>query len=224
MARAPLLAAADSTDASQTDFFAGLPQSFGRTLREQRARRKIGLRHLARVSGLSASYLSRIERDLVPPPSPKRIRRARSGVGRRRRGPARGGRRHPRPCSDGPSREAGADGASPRRHGADDRRGGHGRVRRDSPAVGSPSAAPEPPEPNRVSGGDDRAPHQHPEEACRDRRRKCPHEARKLAKGPAAMYAPWLRLGVTTVIRGHPPSAPAILAVTSVFCISKRRL
>lgn len=73
MARAPLLAAADSTDASQTDFFAGLPQSFGRTLREQRARRKIGLRHLARVSGMSASYLSRIERDLVPPPSLKRI-------------------------------------------------------------------------------------------------------------------------------------------------------
>jgi transcriptional regulator with XRE-family HTH domain len=73
MARGPFLAAGNSTDASRTEYFRGLPQSFGRTLREQRVRREIGLRRLARVSGLSASYLSRIERDLVPPPSPKLI-------------------------------------------------------------------------------------------------------------------------------------------------------
>lgn len=73
MARGPLLAAGNSTDASRTDYFPGLPQSFGRALREQRESRNVGLRRLARVSGLSASYLSRIERDLVPPPSLKLI-------------------------------------------------------------------------------------------------------------------------------------------------------
>lgn len=73
MARGSFLAAGNSTGASRTKYFPGLPQSFGRTLREERARREIGLRRLARVSGLSASYLSRIERDLVPPPSPKLI-------------------------------------------------------------------------------------------------------------------------------------------------------
>ena len=73
MARGPSLAAGDSTEVGRTDFFPGLPQSFGRSLREQRGRRNIGLRRLARVCGLSPSYLSRIERDLVPPPSPKLI-------------------------------------------------------------------------------------------------------------------------------------------------------
>jgi transcriptional regulator with XRE-family HTH domain len=33
----------------------------------------MGLRRVARVSGLSASYLSRIEHDLVPPPSTRLI-------------------------------------------------------------------------------------------------------------------------------------------------------
>ena len=52
-----------------------LPPSFGRALRAQRERRNLGLRHLARMSGLSASYLSRIEHDHLPPPSAKIMNR-----------------------------------------------------------------------------------------------------------------------------------------------------
>jgi transcriptional regulator with XRE-family HTH domain len=43
--------------------------SFGSTLRAQRQRSNLGLRRLAKMSGLSASYLSRIENDHLPPPS-----------------------------------------------------------------------------------------------------------------------------------------------------------
>ena len=73
MARGPSAAAGEPADLGRADFFPGLPRSFGRTLREHRERRRIGLRSLAHTCGLSPSYLSRIERDLVPPPSPKFI-------------------------------------------------------------------------------------------------------------------------------------------------------
>jgi transcriptional regulator with XRE-family HTH domain len=49
--------------------------SFGNTIRWRRESRRIGLRALARATRLSPSYLSRIERNRVPPPSPDVIGR-----------------------------------------------------------------------------------------------------------------------------------------------------
>ena len=49
--------------------------SFGSTLREQRRKRKLTLTHLASLSGMSASYLSRIEHGQLPPPSAKIMHR-----------------------------------------------------------------------------------------------------------------------------------------------------
>lgn len=49
--------------------------SFGHTIRWRRESRRIGLRALARATRLSPSYLSRIERNRVPPPSADAIGR-----------------------------------------------------------------------------------------------------------------------------------------------------
>ncbi|MGH9442599.1 MAG: helix-turn-helix domain-containing protein [Thermoanaerobaculia bacterium] len=49
--------------------------SFGNAIRWRREARHIGLRALARATSLSPSYLSRIERDRVPPPSVEVIER-----------------------------------------------------------------------------------------------------------------------------------------------------
>jgi transcriptional regulator with XRE-family HTH domain len=54
---------------------AGPAESFGRALREERRRRKLTLSHLASLSGMSASYLSRIEHGQLPPPSAKILHR-----------------------------------------------------------------------------------------------------------------------------------------------------
>ncbi len=53
----------------------GSLRSFGTFLRCQREVSHVGLRQLARATALSHSYLSRVERDLVPPPSAATIRR-----------------------------------------------------------------------------------------------------------------------------------------------------
>src|SRR5258706_505245 len=53
----------------------GRPRSFGRVLREQRKLQNLGLRRLASMSGLSASYLSQIEHDHLPAPSAKFMNR-----------------------------------------------------------------------------------------------------------------------------------------------------
>ena len=49
--------------------------SFGTALREQRRKRKLTVSHLASLSGMSASYLSRIEHGQLPPPSAKIMHR-----------------------------------------------------------------------------------------------------------------------------------------------------
>lgn len=46
---------------------------FGPTVRALREKRQIGLRRLATLIGVSPTYLSRIERDLFPPPSEEKI-------------------------------------------------------------------------------------------------------------------------------------------------------
>jgi transcriptional regulator with XRE-family HTH domain len=55
--------------------YPGSLRSFGALLRCQREVCHVGLRQLARDTGLSHSYLSRVERDLVLPPSAATIRR-----------------------------------------------------------------------------------------------------------------------------------------------------
>jgi transcriptional regulator with XRE-family HTH domain len=52
-----------------------MPKSFGEFVRRRRAAKEIGLRELARKTGMSATYLSKIERGELPPPAEdKRIR------------------------------------------------------------------------------------------------------------------------------------------------------
>jgi transcriptional regulator with XRE-family HTH domain len=48
-------------------------QGFGATVRRLREERRIGLRQFARMVGVSATYLSKIERDELPPPAEDRV-------------------------------------------------------------------------------------------------------------------------------------------------------
>jgi transcriptional regulator with XRE-family HTH domain len=72
--------AGDATSARQAGPSTASAPSFGRALREQRRRRKLSLGQLASSSGMSASYLSRIEHDHLPPPSAKIMRRLASAM------------------------------------------------------------------------------------------------------------------------------------------------
>lgn len=49
-------------------------KTFGDTLRELRVAQQLGLREMAGKVGISPAYLSRIERDKEPPPSPEVIK------------------------------------------------------------------------------------------------------------------------------------------------------
>ena len=49
-------------------------QGFGATIRELREERGIGLRQFARMIGVSATYLSKIERGEMPPPAEDRVK------------------------------------------------------------------------------------------------------------------------------------------------------
>src|SRR5919205_836059 len=49
-------------------------QGFGPVVRRLREERQIGLRDFARRIGVSATYLSKIERDELPPPSEARVK------------------------------------------------------------------------------------------------------------------------------------------------------
>src|SRR3954468_19817083 len=49
-------------------------QGFGATVRELREERRIGLRQFARMIEVSATYLSKIERDELPPPAEARVK------------------------------------------------------------------------------------------------------------------------------------------------------
>src|SRR3954468_20548171 len=49
-------------------------QGFGATVRELREGRRIGLRQFARMVEVSATYLSKIERDELPPPAEARVK------------------------------------------------------------------------------------------------------------------------------------------------------
>jgi transcriptional regulator with XRE-family HTH domain len=49
-------------------------QGFGATIRELREERRIGLRQFAKMIEVSATYLSKIERDELPPPAEARVK------------------------------------------------------------------------------------------------------------------------------------------------------
>ena len=49
-------------------------QGFGATIRELREEKRIGLRQFARTIGVSATYLSKIERSEMPPPAEDRVK------------------------------------------------------------------------------------------------------------------------------------------------------
>ena len=49
-------------------------QGFGATVRELREEKGIGLRQFARMIEVSATYLSKIERDELPPPAEGRVK------------------------------------------------------------------------------------------------------------------------------------------------------
>src|SRR3954467_10312718 len=49
-------------------------QGFGATVRELREEKRISLRQFARMVGVSATYLSKIERDELPPPAEPRVK------------------------------------------------------------------------------------------------------------------------------------------------------
>ncbi|MGV3615124.1 MAG: helix-turn-helix domain-containing protein [Fimbriimonas sp.] len=49
--------------------------SFGAKIREARVARRISVRKLAKVIGISPTYLSHIEIDRVPPPAPDKVER-----------------------------------------------------------------------------------------------------------------------------------------------------
>jgi transcriptional regulator with XRE-family HTH domain len=51
-----------------------MSHEFGRILRREREMNKLGLREMAKMIGVSCTYLSRVERGEVPPFSERRIR------------------------------------------------------------------------------------------------------------------------------------------------------
>jgi transcriptional regulator with XRE-family HTH domain len=57
-------------------------ESFGTTVRRERAAREIGLREMARMIGVSPTYLSKVERDEFPPPAEDRVKAIAEIIGR----------------------------------------------------------------------------------------------------------------------------------------------
>lgn len=50
-------------------------ESFGATVRRERERREVGLREMAKMIGVSPTYLSKVERDHFLPPAEDKIRK-----------------------------------------------------------------------------------------------------------------------------------------------------
>ncbi len=53
----------------------GKMEKFGATVRHEREKLEIGLREMAKKIGVSATYLSKIERDEFPPPAEDKVRK-----------------------------------------------------------------------------------------------------------------------------------------------------
>ena len=53
----------------------GKEEKFGATVRREREKLEIGLREMAKMIGVSPTYLSKIERDEFPPPAEDKVRK-----------------------------------------------------------------------------------------------------------------------------------------------------
>jgi transcriptional regulator with XRE-family HTH domain len=59
----------------------GAREKFGALIRRERKAKEIGLREMAKKIGVSATYLSKIERDEFPPPAEDKVRRIAAIIG-----------------------------------------------------------------------------------------------------------------------------------------------
>jgi transcriptional regulator with XRE-family HTH domain len=57
-------------------------ESFGTLVRREREAREIGLREMAKMIGVSPTYLSKVERDEFPPPAEDRVKAIAKIIGR----------------------------------------------------------------------------------------------------------------------------------------------
>jgi len=57
-------------------------ESFGALVRREREAREIGLREMARIIGVSPTYLSKVERDEFPPPAEDKVKAIAAIIGR----------------------------------------------------------------------------------------------------------------------------------------------
>ena len=53
----------------------GHKESFGATVRRERERMEIGFREMAKLIGVSPTYLSKVERDELPPPAEDKVKK-----------------------------------------------------------------------------------------------------------------------------------------------------
>jgi transcriptional regulator with XRE-family HTH domain len=60
----------------------GHKKSFGATVRRERERLEIGLREMAKMIGVSPTYLSKVERDDLPPPAEDKVKKIAEIIGR----------------------------------------------------------------------------------------------------------------------------------------------
>jgi transcriptional regulator with XRE-family HTH domain len=56
-------------------------EEFGALVRREREAREIGLREMARMIGVSPTYLSKVERDEFPPPAEDKVRKIAAIIG-----------------------------------------------------------------------------------------------------------------------------------------------
>jgi transcriptional regulator with XRE-family HTH domain len=56
-------------------------EKFGAFVRRQREAREIGLREMAKMIGVSPTYLSKVERDEFPPPAEDKVRKIAAIIG-----------------------------------------------------------------------------------------------------------------------------------------------
>ena len=57
-------------------------EEFGALVRREREAREIGLREMAKMIGVSPTYLSKVERDEFPPPAEDKLRKIAGIIGR----------------------------------------------------------------------------------------------------------------------------------------------
>ena len=97
-------------------------EKFGEFVRREREAKEIGLREMAKMIGVSPTYLSKVERDEFPPPAEDKVKEiARDHRLRCRRAAGAGGPGGDRPVGHHQAPPGGTGGASADHEGTDDR-------------------------------------------------------------------------------------------------------